>query len=108
MAIIHPAGVIQDGVVTDAFDGNGALQGQLDLFADVAEPGGPAPDFVACFGDTKRSLIALVNLAEHADQGSIAWLAAPERAAAHVPLVIGIKVHADDVQVLGLAAQSGP
>src|SRR5579863_8058539 len=62
VAIVFPAGVVEDRVKTNAFDGNARLDRREHFLADVIEPRYAGVIFSAGFGDEYRTAVAFPNL----------------------------------------------
>src|SRR4051812_30607031 len=65
VAVVFPAGVVQDRVQTDALDRHSGPQRLLDLLADIPQPG--RPEFVLDPGlsDEERAPVPFVRLTQH-------------------------------------------
>jgi hypothetical protein len=62
MPVILPAGMIEDGIKTNALDGYSGREGCTHLAGDISQPFRPTLVFCPGFRNEQGTLITLVNL----------------------------------------------
>ena len=100
--------MVDDRIKADPLDGDPEGVGTAHLPPDVAKPTGAGLVLDPRLGDEERPTIPVVRLAKHVAQRQMLWVGRHEHLAFVDPLVVDVVVHADHVQVTGLAAQLGP
>src|SRR5947207_1747735 len=117
MSIVGPTRMIENGIKADAMDGDAVLDRSISLLADVAKPRTARRVFSAGLGDDHRPMITLMDLLEHLSKRAIKRMGAPQRRelpnaaiAFQVvePLIVRIKIEADDIKEFLLAAELRP
>src|ERR1043165_2407043 len=79
VAIVLPAGMVQDRIKTNAMHRNTILDCRLHFAADIAQPAGADPVFGARFGDTDRPMVAGINFGEHFTKRTVGGICPADR-----------------------------
>src|SRR5205807_10620573 len=117
MPAINPARMIEYGIETDAVQRNTGKNRGLCFVADIAQPARTRAIFCAGFGDKHGAMVTLEYLAEHLTERTVErMLAAQRRELANaskpfeiiIPLVLGVEIDADNIQISLMAAQFRP
>ncbi len=107
MPVIFPAGVIDDRVKAETVDGNVELVSGYDFVTDVVEPVCASVALGSSFRDEKRPSITIPDLFENFVKGPVGRIVARKCFRVVDPLVAVVEIDADDIQVLGFAAEFG-
>ena len=102
---VVPAGIVGDRVEAYALDRDAGLQRSVHFRADVVEPSRSAATLRAGLGNEKRAPVARMHFTEHLVQRSIRMMAHGDRRTVMVPLIIGIVVEPDDIEIFRRSTQ---
>src|SRR3954452_7817946 len=105
VALVLPARVLEDRVDADPLDRHAGRERGADLLGDVVEPGRPAAALAPGLGHQDRPAEARVGVGQELRERLVVVVAERDGRAAQVPLVVAVVVDAQDVEVLGPAAQ---
>src|SRR5690606_29084356 len=108
MALVGPAGVIHHRIEADALHRHALLHRQPDLLAHIVQPVATHIPFGPGFGDQQRAPVPVVDLREDAAEWPIVRVATLDWRPVQVPLVIRVRVDADDIQIFRAAAEARP
>ena len=112
VAVVVPAGVVDDRVEANSLHRHAQLDRRGDLAADVVQPLGPRLAFGPRLGDEQRPAVAFVDLTQHVADRQVVRVRRHEQhtlGAERVvePLVLAVVVDAEDVEVLHVTAEFG-
>src|SRR5215204_427175 len=107
---VLPFESVDDRVETDAFERHAGVDGRAEFGSHLPDPFGTAGSHVARLRDEDRTLIALVRGLQQLVERHpawVAWMDVPRNLLSSrlLPLVVVVEVHADDIQILRIAAK---
>jgi hypothetical protein len=97
--------MVDDGVPTNALEGHSMLHGGAGFATDVVQPLRSAIAFSACFGEHNGPTITPIILPEDAPERDVARMPATELGTVVNPLVVGVEVDPNHVEVFRVPAK---
>src|ERR1041384_935481 len=113
MAVIGPSWMIEDWIKANPVQRNAIIDCRLDFLADVTQPSWTRAVFGSGFRNDHGTMITMMDLAQHLAKRAVKRVITFQRGelpnlaeALQIikPLVVRIKVHADNIQELLLPA----
>src|SRR5207248_8211016 len=108
MPIVVPAGMIEDRIETDAVNGNPRIMGNNNFIADIVEPLRSAEIFGTGFRDKNGPVITIPDFLHNLVERAISCVGSRKTGLGIVdPLVLRVKINANDVQVFRSSTELG-
>src|ERR1700728_12550 len=107
MSVVVPPGVFHHRVETDTVYGHAVRNGGPHFFADVSKPAGPRLVFSARLGHEQRPQVTCIDFPQNVAEWAVFGFTTPYGVAEIPPLVAIIKIYANNLQKVLIAAEVG-
>ena len=104
VAVIIPAGMIQDGIKAYSVKGHAGINGGTRFRGNIGSPAGTRIVFGTGLRNEHRTQVALMHFGKDFTEGPILRLVPPDGLSVIPPLIAVVVIEADDVQVVFAAS----
>src|SRR4026208_1897531 len=105
MAIVRPARMIEDRIQTYSVQRHACRHCDAGSLSDVTHPARALAQLRSRLGNQYRAAVSLVNLNQHLVEGAIPRIGVRNHFAMKLPLVVGIIIDTNDIDIFWVATQ---